>query len=107
MGVVEGSIGIQTSDLDNLEVVVGGALGGGRISVLEEVGCVVGSCLRLVVGVLGMGDAPVGHVTKCRWHFHGAEFRHLVFRLFSRSGGGIAGLGFGGGGGLVHNAHPF
>jgi hypothetical protein len=30
----------------------------------------------------------------------------ISFRLFSRSGGGIAGLGFGGGG-FVHDTYPF
>jgi hypothetical protein len=38
-GVFKGSLGIGTGDLNDLEVVICGALGGRRIGILEEVGC--------------------------------------------------------------------
>src|SRR5205823_1310889 len=107
MSVVKGGSGISMRDLEYLEVVVRGTLGGGRTSVLEEIGYFLGGCLRLLGRVLGMGDALVGYLAKCRWHFHRAD-RPLVLRLFNRRIGGVVCPGFGGGnGGFGHDTHPF
>src|SRR4029077_8649954 len=64
MSVVKGGASVGTCNLDQLEIVVGGALGNSRIGILEQVGCFLAGCLRLGVGVLGMRDAFLGHLTK-------------------------------------------
>ena len=46
ISVVKGGVGIGAGDLDDLEVVVCGALGGGRIGVFELVRCFLGDRLR-------------------------------------------------------------
>ena len=46
LAVFEGRVGIGMGDLNDLEVVVCGALGGGRISVLEEACCLLCCHLR-------------------------------------------------------------
>src|SRR5580700_1299002 len=63
MGVVKGSARVGAGNLDKLEIVVCGALGNSRIGIFEQVGCLLAGHLRLRVGVLGMCDALLGHLT--------------------------------------------
>jgi len=65
MGVFKGGVGIGTGDLNDLEVVVCGALGGRRIGAFEEVRCFLGGRLDLLIIVLGLSDTLLGDLTKC------------------------------------------
>src|SRR5258706_11290547 len=78
LGVFKSGIGIGASDLNDLEVVLCGALGGGRISILEDVGCLPGRHLRFLVGVLGLSDALLSSLPKCLIGLDGSsgEFIH-------------------------------
>src|SRR5258706_8824545 len=92
LGVFKSGIGIGASDLNDLEVVLCGALSGGRISILEDVGCLPGGHLRFLVGVLGLSDALLSSLPKCLIGLDGSsgEFMTLVlqgggYRLGSRT----------------------
>ena len=80
MRVVKGGVGIGTGHLDDLEVVVGGAFGRGRIVVFDEVCRLLGGNLHFFEGVLGPSGALLGHLSKFLRYFHlrQVEFRNLV-----------------------------
>jgi hypothetical protein len=62
IGVVEGGVGIGTRNFDELEIVVRGALGGGRIAILEEIPSVV----RVFVSVMTLDPLRGGSVCDIR-----------------------------------------
>ena len=64
IGVVEGGVGVGARDFDELEIVVRGALGGGRVAVLEEIGPLVGCRLGFVEVDLRLRNAFVGDLVK-------------------------------------------
>jgi len=57
LGIFKGSVGIGTGNFHEFEVEFCGALGGGRIRLLDDVGCLLCCRLRLLIDVFGLSDA--------------------------------------------------
>src|SRR5664280_1487167 len=79
---VESTVGISARKFDHLATVLGSALGGGGIGVLENVGGLFRGSLDLLVAVLRLGDALLGEFTERSGNFHlgNFELRHIELR---------------------------
>src|SRR5215218_9102000 len=90
-GVVEGGIGVDAGDLENLEIVIRSALGGDRIGLLEDMGGFLGGGLCVLEVVFRLRDTLVSHLVHRRRYLRGAEFWRRVRRRSGRSVGGVGG----------------
>jgi hypothetical protein len=88
VSVVKGGVGIRAGFLKSLEIVVRDAVDGGRIGRAGVASSV--AAFTLLQDVLGMGDALVVHLMKCRWHFHEPSFGISYFGFSTGTAAGLS-----------------